>query len=803
MMKEAKPQLGRYQALMKNALDGIHIMDTQGNVIEVNDSFCDMLGYTREEANTLNMADWDVQWSKAELPARLQDLLDKSARFETVHRCKDGTLINVEVSATGIEIEGRVLFFASSRDITQRKKSESLMRYHTQVVSNTHEGFWGVDEKGNLLEVNQAYANMSGYTVDELLQMHISQLDALEDDRMMQARIKKILVEGHDLFETRHRHKDGHLFDLEVSVGYMPELQQFFAFFRDISVRKRIEHESKVLVLMQQALMNSALEGIHIMDIQGNVVEANNTFCQMLGYTQEEVRKLNVTDWDAQWSREELMSRFSALVLLKDTRFETRHRRKDGVLIEVEISTTGAEIDGKQYLFASSHDISYRKAAEEKIRQLAFHDPLTRLPNRQLLLDRMQHALSSSARGERNCAVLFIDLDNFKTLNDTLGHAMGDLLLQQVAGRLVACVREGDTVARLGGDEFVVILESLSEHMLEASEQAEAVGEKILAALSEPYQLNAHAFRSSGSIGATVFNGEQNAEELLKHADIAMYQAKKAGRNTLRFFDHRMQDVINARASLEDEMRNALEGRQFQLYYQIQVDNRRRPSGAEALVRWNHPVRGLMPPVQFIPLAEETGLILPMGLWVLESACAQLKAWEDDERTRHLVLAVNISAMQFHQADFVAQVKAVVADNAINPALLKLELTESMLLDNTEDTVATMNALKVIGVQLSLDDFGTGYSSLQYLKLLPFNQIKIDQSFVRDIATDHNDAVIVQTIIAMSEALGLDVIAEGVETEVQHEFLDLRGCHSYQGYLFGKPMPIEQFEALLSSPDKA
>jgi diguanylate cyclase (GGDEF)-like protein len=406
--------------------------------------------------------------------------------------------------------------------------------------------------------------------------------------------------------------------------------------------------------------------------------------------------------------------------------------------------------------------------------------------------------LASSARSGLKGALLFIDLDNFKTINDTLGHAIGDLLLQQVAERLVSCVREGDTVARLGGDEFVVMLEDLSEQTIDAAEQTEAVGEKVLAALSKTYKLGKHMFYSSGSIGVTVFNEDPySAEELLKQADIAMYQAKRAGRNTLRFFDPQMQESINARATLERELHNALDNQQFQLYYQLQVDSSNCPLGAEALIRWIHRDHGVVSPAQFIPLAEETGLIIPIGKWVLNAACAQLKIWACEEQTRNLVLSVNISTRQFCDADFVDQVQATLQYHAINPKLLKLEITEGMLLENIEETIGVMNRLNVIGVMFSLDDFGTGYSSLQYLKRLPLNQLKIDQSFVRDIAIDSSDKAIVSTIIAMAQSLGLNVIAEGVETEDQRQFLLDIGCTQYQGYLFGKPMPIEQFEALL------
>jgi len=443
-------------------------------------------------------------------------------------------------------------------------------------------------------------------------------------------------------------------------------------------------------------------------------------------------------------------------------------------------------------------DISERKQAEDKIKNLAFYDPLTELPNRRLLLDRLQQALASSARSGKEGALLFIDLDNFKALNDTLGHDMGDLLLQQVAQRLTFCVREDDTVARLGGDEFVVMLEDLGEEDIEAAAQTEVIGEKILATLGQPYPLVTHEYRCTPSIGVTLFRGHHlEKEELLKQADIAMYQAKKAGRNTVRFFDQQMQDAVTARVVLEGELRKALEKQQFQLHFQIQVDRSNKPLGAEALLRWQHPTRGLVSPDVFIKVMEETDLILPIGQWVLDTACAQLKSWQQDAYTRNLSLALNVSATQLHQADFVAQVQAAVQRHGINPVLLKLELTESMLLKNIEDTIKTMSALKEIGVQFSLDDFGTGYSSLQYLSRLPLDQIKIDRSFVRDIASDSSDREIVGIIIAMAQNLYLDVIAEGVSTEEQRQFLMGTGCFHFQGYLFGAPVPIGEFETLL------
>lgn len=476
--------------------------------------------------------------------------------------------------------------------------------------------------------------------------------------------------------------------------------------------------------------------------------------------------------------------------------------KKDKSLINLEVRLepiTNSEGQMQNSLVVLSN-INERKAAEAEIKSLAFYDPLTGLPNRRLLLDRLKLALAVSARSGRQGGLLFIDLDNFKTLNDTLGHDIGDLLLQQVARRLISCVREGDTVARLGGDEFVVMLEDLSEQEIEAASQTEAVGNKILATLNQPYLLGAHESNSSCSIGATLFNHRHSSlEELLKQADISMYQAKKEGRNALRFFDPKMQESINARALLEEHLGKAIEKQQFRLYFQVQIDDAGRALGAEALLRWEHPDRGLVMPLQFIVLAEETDLILPIGAWVIDAACAQLKAWQAHAIFRDLTLSVNVSARQIHQPEFPEHVRMAVQRHNINPGRLKLELTESLLLDNVEQTIRIMEELSHLGVKFSLDDFGTGYSSLQYLKRLPLHQLKIDKSFVTDIANDPGEQAIVRTIIAMARSLGLDVIAEGVETEVQQQYLLRSGCTHYQGYLYSKPLPLAQFESLLAN----
>ena len=451
-------------------------------------------------------------------------------------------------------------------------------------------------------------------------------------------------------------------------------------------------------------------------------------------------------------------------------------------------------------LVISYHDVTALRKASTEIESLAFYDPLTNLPNRRLLMDRMQQAIAASVRSGQYGALLFLDLDHFKTLNDTRGHEVGDMLLRQVAQRLKTCVRREDTVARLGGDEFVVMLSDLSVHRDEAAAQARRVGEKILRKLNVPYTLGGNAHHSTPSIGATLMGGTlQSSVDLLKEADIAMYQVKSQGRNALCFFDPQMQIVISMRAQLEADLQMALTARQFVLHYQPQFHLDGRMVGAEALIRWQHPERGLVAPGEFIGVAEESELIVPMGHWVLRTACEQLAAWQGDERYRHLQVSVNVSARQFRQRDFVARVVEVLRETGARPHLLKLELTESLVLDNVDDTIAKIGMLKTKGVRFSVDDFGTGYSSLAYLTRLPLDQLKIDQSFVRNLGVRHTDDVIVQTILGMARNLELDVIAEGVETEAQKDFLARHGCVYFQGYLLGRPTPVADLEALIES----
>jgi len=559
------------------------------------------------------------------------------------------------------------------------------------------------------------------------------------------------------------------------------------------SERKRSEEQLRIA-----ATAFESLEGMVVTDTRGVILRVNQAFTEISGYAAEELvgrnpRLLKSGRHSAAFYRE----MWETITREGGWQGEIWDRRKNGQEYPKWLTISAVKnADGLVTHYVGAHyDITERKKAEERINELAYFDQLTGLPNRTLLLDRLHQAIAASSRSGGYGALLFIDLDNFKTLNDTLGHDMGDLLLKQVAGRLSASVREEDTVARLGGDEFVVLLASLSTLETGAATQAEVVGEKILSVLSQTYQLNDVGFHSTSSIGVTLFIGHAaTVDEVMKQADLAMYKSKEEGRNALCFFDPHMETVVMERAMLERDLRQAIQEKQFLLHYQAQVEGEGRLTGAEVLVRWRHPQRGMASPAEFIPLAEETGLILPLGQWVLETACAQLAAWAARPEMAHLTVAVNVSAHQFRQDDFVDRVLAALRKTGANSRRLKLELTESLLVDNVQEIIEKMHALKAKGVGFSLDDFGTGYSSLSYLKLMPLDQLKIDQSFVRDVLSDPNDASIAKTVIALAQGLGLGVIAEGVETAEQRDYLASCGCHAYQGYFFSRPLPIEDFE---------
>jgi len=682
---------------------------------------------------------------------------------------------------------------------TQLELEESRDRY-VDLYDFAPIGYLTLTRGGLIREVNLTGALLLGMERNKLAHRRFAQFIVPEDNERWHQHFTRVVQYGGQRdCELSLKRGDGsvfyaHLDCLRVGVG--SEFSVRIA-FTDITERKRAEEELRIA-----AIAFESQEGMIVTDTKGVIVRVNQAFTNLTGYSAAEaVGQTPALLGSGRHNQAFYQRMWQTLEQQRYWQGEVWNRRKNGKIYAewLTISAVTAPDGSVTHYVGTFSDITRDSEAEAEIHRMAYYDPLTHLPNRRLLMDRLGQALAAGRRSGHYGALLFLDLDNFKTLNDTRGHAVGDLLLIEMAQRLNAGVREGDTVGRLGGDEFVLMLEDLSEDIQGAAIQASLVGEKVREAVALPYLLKGIEFTCTVSIGVSLFcNQDESADDLLKHADLAMYHAKKGGRNSLRFFDPDMQASLVEHSALESDLRRALERRQLRLYYQIQVNSARRAIGAEALLRWEHPERGLISPAQFIPLAEETGLIIPIGLWVLQTACARIRDWSGQPATRDLQLAINVSARQFRQPDFVEQVQQAISATGINPARLKIELTESLVLDNVSDTITRMHALKALGVGFSMDDFGTGYSSLSYLKQLPLDQLKIDQSFVSDLATDPNDAAIVQAIITLGRTFGLNVIAEGVETEAQHEFLNLNGCHAFQGYLFGKPVPAKEFEELIA-----
>ncbi len=843
------------------------------------------------------------------------EIVELSQLFNSMAGQLDNTLSRLKASE--FELEQKVV--ERTAELHQRHR-----KYHS-VIRATGEGFWQVDRDGRLLEVNPAYARFSGYSEAELVGMRITDLEAQETPDETAKHIRKVMRHGMDTFETRHRRKDGSLWDVEVNASFISEDGGYFVgFFKDITESKRItnsltesrnllqsvidtapvrifwkDRESRYLgcnsifardvgeqspldvigkddsqlgavehaelyrsddrrimasglpkLDLEQSLMTldgrqvwlkisktplrneqgetigvlgvytditkskrveqelriaaiafETQEGITITDANEIIVRVNQAFTQITGYTAEEVigNKPSILK-----SGRHDQDFYSAMhdALKNDGQWEGEiwDRHKDGHIYPKWLAITAVKDDlgHVTHYVGNFTDITERKASDEKIKSLAFYDTLTQLANRRLLTERLEHAIAIQARTGYYGALLFLDLDNFKLLNDTQGHGVGDELLIEVANRLKACVRETDAVARLGGDEFIVLLEELDRASDSSAVQAKMVAEKIVAALAKPYVLSSVVHNCSSSIGIVLFGDfDITADTVLAQADTAMYAAKKSGKNTYRFFDPAMQQELEHRAKFESALRQAINNEQLKLFYQPQVDDKEQMIGVEALIRWHHPELGLILPLQFIPMAEESDIILIIGRWVLETACAQLKAWKHQPSARKLSIAVNVSAKQFYQPGFVGEVREIMEQYAIEPMQLKLELTESMVLKEMDAAIEKMLELKSIGVLLAMDDFGTGYSSLSYLKNLPFDQIKIDKSFVDGIKENNNDAFIVRSVFTLGKLMGINVVAEGVENLEQDELLKSLGCMVFQGYLFGKPVPVDELERQL------
>jgi len=655
---------------------------------------------------------------------------------------------------------------------------------------------------GRILFANDNALLVLGYSLNELLDMSVLDISPPDWRTTYAQKLAQVVADGRrHTVEIRLIPKNGLKIPMELSVVMMPN-GLLYGTCRDITERKQSEAKLKELNKNLTALIETIPDAIFLKDGEGHWLLINEPAKKLFNLHQIDwYRKTDLELAELQPDfrpayegcvKDDLLAWQKGSLLVSEEYIPDEHGdlRTMEVLKMPTFETNGE----RKGLVIIGRDITEHKRSQQRIHELAYYDPLTNLPNRRMLIERIEHTSHASLSSGQYGALLLLDLDHFHSFSS----ACGDQLLREIANRLHDYAPDGSTLACIGGDEFVMLLESLSSNMENAAELAERHAKKIRILVNQPYLCNDVTIRSTASMGITMLLGQQDsAEELIKQAKVAVVQAKSAGRNAIHFFNPSIQSNLNARNAVEHDLRSALEQQQFELYYQPQIDSHQRIIGAEVLLRWNHPTKGLLAPVSYIDVCEESGLILPIGQWVLESACRQLKTWQKHPQFRDMPLSINVSAKQFHQLNFVAQIKRTLLESGAKPSQIKLELTESSMLENVEDTVAKMNELKLMGIRFSLDDFGTGHSSLLYLKRLPLDQIKIDQSFVRDISTDPNDAIIVKAIISMSDALGLNVIAEGVETAAQRDFLDAHGCHVFQGYLFSRPVALASFETLL------
>ncbi|HRP97414.1 MAG TPA: EAL domain-containing protein [Rhodocyclaceae bacterium] len=816
----------RYRDVVDNIREVIFRIDAKGILTFLNPAWETLTAWTVESALGTRSLDYvhpdDRERSRTLIRPLMkgrQDCFREVVRYLRA----DGGWRWVEVfAAPAVDAQGqRCGAYGTLMDVTeQRRMLDALRAERDLFAAGPVMVFVWRNEAGWPVEYVSANVHKElGYEPEHMTaeSFRYAQLIHPDDLARIEREVQRFVGGQCASFELSYRLRDGHgryRWFREWSVPQWGEGGDFVelrGYVIDETDTKEAQLAAEAARQRQLWILEGANVGTWEWDVQGGELAINTRWAQMLGYTVADLSPLTAEAWqrmmhpdDRDACHDRMLAHFAGESPYYEGEHRLRHKNGSWLWVLARGRVIERLPDGEPALMCGTlMDIAQRKEAEAHAAHLAYFDELTGLPNRRMLLERLRHVQAASKRAHIFSALLFIDLDNFKNLNDTLGHDYGDMLLREVALRLGDILREDDTVARLGGDEFVVLLEELDAREDEAVVKAERAVLKILAALSSPYQLDEHRHHLTPSIGVTLFrDAGDSVETLMKKADLAMYQAKAAGRGTFRFFDPAMQATAERRMHLEIELRQALEQGQFVLAYQPIVDAAGTVTAAEALLRWQHPQHGLVSPGEFIPVAEASGLIVPLGRWVLRCACEQLARWRDCATRGAWRMAVNVSARQFHQPDFVTLVLESLQQAGADPCRLRLEITESMLLENIDETIARMIELRTHGVSFALDDFGTGYSSLNYLKKLPLSVLKIDQSFVRDIGSDPNDATIVQTIIAMAHSLELKVVAEGVESAEQKAFLLAHACDALQGYFFHRPMPIELLDRLAGAGRK-
>ena len=802
--QRAEAALQRQMTAIESSMDGVAILDTEDRLVFANHAHARIYGY--ETASDLLGHTWRVLYPEDECERFAREVmpaLRRAGRWrgEGVGRRRDGSTFAQELSLSTLPDGGMVCVV---RDTTERKAAEQALRASEEryrgILASIEDGYYEADLAGNFTFLNDALGRLLGLSPQAGVGVNHREYADPTNARRMERDFREVFRTGRPVqnAEWEVLRRDGERRTVAASLslirGATGQPEGFRGIVRDVSERRRAELALRDSEERFRTLAQTAPCAIVIYR-EDQFLYANDAALDITGRTREELQQMQFWDLVAPDLRETLRERGLARLRENETppaRYELRILRPDGSARWLDYSVSLINFAGAAAILGTAFDISERKLAEEQIRHLAYHDALTGLPNRLLFRDRLEVAVAQAHRDQRKVAVLFLDLDRFKAINDSLGHSQGDRLLQDVTRRLEGCVREGDTVARLSGDEFTLILPGV-EQPLDAAKAAE----KILEVLRQPFELKQREVFVTASMGISLYPHDgSDAEALLKNADTAMYRAKEQGRDTYQLYAPAMNARALERLALENNLHRAFLQQELEIFYQPLWDRNGALHGVEALLRWQHQGR-FIPPDEFIPVAELTGLIVPIGVWMLREVCLRARAWQRGGHPQ-LCISINLSARQFQQVDLAAQVRSVLEETGLPPHTLDLEITETSAMQNSELALETLRQVKALGVRLSIDDFGTGYSSLAYLKHLPFDALKIDQAFVQDVASDPRDAAIVSAMIEIAHALGREVVAEGVETEAQRDFLAARGCDRMQGFLFSAALPPHELEALLA-----
>lgn len=815
--RQSEAQLRR---IFEGMAIGVALIDAEGRLVESNPALEEMLGYTGEELRGLYFAELGYSEDTAEDPRLYRELLQGGRnhyQLEKRYVKKSGELLWGRLTVSLLQGNGETgsqppLTIGMLEDVTERRRAEEALkkseeRFHN-LVENAGDAFFVHDLDGRFVDANQWACDSLGYTREELLRLSVTDIEINFDPAALPELWGQIVAGVPITLDGRHRRKDGTTFPVEVRLGVFETggRQLMLALARDVTERERARAALWESETRFRQLFEHSVDALLVHDEEGRMVDCNSEACRSLGYTREELLELSVKDFvedllteeykrglgeNAPW-RKALSGEPGATVNFH----QNRHRRKDGTTFPVEVGVGSIDYGGRRLIFASARDITERRELEKRLSYQAFHDPLTGLPNRTLFLDRLGHALARADRREDSVAVLFLDLDNFKVINDSLGHGAGDDLLVATARRLTTCLRPGDTVARLGGDEFTVLLEDVA-----GNEEVERVVSRLMDGLAAPFEIAGSEIFVTASVGVVATaSSESNPEDLLHEADLAMYRAKESGKARYEIYEEAMSDRADERLDLERDLRRALAaGEEFEVHYQPKILLQTgEVLGAEALVRWRHPERGLVPPAQFISLAEETGLMLPIGHYVLAEACRQAGAWREARPPdAPLLLSVNVSAKQFHRPGLVDEVARVLAETGLEARNLVLEITGSALMDDADRASKKLEELKALGIGLAADNFGTGYSSLSYLRRFPLDYLNIDRSYVERLGEATGDQII-SAMIGLARSLGMKVVAEGVETADQLARLEELGCDLAQGHHFSRPLPADEVAHFLN-----